>query len=380
MNVHVFIDIGLEEQTEELRTYFEGLGAWNGEAKPSKGIEGDLSDIIGVSELCLQESIDAVEIEGILNGIVSILITLEKNDALVQSFCSKLTMAPNNKVGVVCLRVLLLLFQSIGDKSPMKFQVYYNIIKVAGKVDQAHVLFNDMDKIKDQLSQAQLSTDDTQKIYRLLYDVMSAAAKKSEIAAQVMAELLRTYTTENAAKAKEDASKCIVMALADPNCYLFDHLFSLKPVLCLEGQPIYTLLTIFTAEKLSAYLSFHQKNKAFIESLGLKHEENVKKMQALTFLQMAETNSELSFDVLEKELQIQPNQIEGFVIDVLKTRLVRARLDQCARKVHIISALKRSFNRQQWEQLRQTLVEWKSNLSTISDNLTAVFQTPKQIN
>jgi len=378
MNVHVFIDIGLEEQTEELRSYFEGLGAWNGEAKPSKSIEGDLSEIIGVSDLCLQESNDPSEIEGILNGIVSILITLEKNDELVLAFCSKLTMAPNNKVGLVCLRVLLLLFQSLGDKSPMRFNVYYNIIKVAGKVDQAQVLFNDMDKIKDQLTQSQLTTEQTQKIYRLLYEVLSSA-KKGDIASQVMAELLRTYTTENASQAKEDATKCIVLALADPNCYLFDHLFALKPVLCLEGQPIYTLLTIFTAEKLSAYVSFYQKQKAFVESLGLKHEENFKKMQALTFLQMAETHSELSFDVLEKELQIQPNQIEGFVIDVLKTRLVRARLDQCARKVHIISALKRSFNRQQWEQLRQVLVEWKSNLSVITDNLTTVLSNPQQL-
>lgn len=80
-----------------------------------------------------------------------------------------------------------------------------------------------------------------------------------------MIELLSTYTEENASTARNDAIKCIVSTLADPNTFLMDHLLTLKPVKYLEGESIYNLLTIFVSDKLNGYLSYYEKNKTFIE-------------------------------------------------------------------------------------------------------------------
>ena len=52
----------------------------------------------------------------------------------------------------------------------------------------------------------------------------------SELASKVMVELLSTYTTENASHAREEAQRCIVASLADPNTFLLDHLLTLQPV------------------------------------------------------------------------------------------------------------------------------------------------------
>lgn len=79
-----------------------------------------------------------------------------------------------------------------------------------------------------------------------------------------MIELLSTYTEENASTARNDALKCIVSTLADPNTFLMDNLLTLKPVKYLEGEPIHNLLTIFVSEKLNGYLSYYNKNKSFI--------------------------------------------------------------------------------------------------------------------
>jgi len=43
-------------------------------------------------------------------------------------------------------------------------------------------------------------------------------------------ELLSTYTMENASQAREEAQRCIVASLADPNTFLLDHLLTLQPV------------------------------------------------------------------------------------------------------------------------------------------------------
>lgn len=90
----------------------------------------------------------------------------------------------------------------------------------------------------------------------------------SELASKVMIELLGTYTDENASHAREDAIKCIVTALADPNTFLLDPLLSLTPVRSLEGELIHDLLTIFVSEQLSSYQKFYDSHKEFVQSQG----------------------------------------------------------------------------------------------------------------
>ena len=59
-----------------------------------------------------------------------------------------------------------------------------------------------------------------------------------------MIMLLGTYTTENASQAREEAQRCIVASLADPQTFLLDHLLQLKPVKFLEGELIHDLLKV----------------------------------------------------------------------------------------------------------------------------------------
>ena len=54
-----------------------------------------------------------------------------------------------------------------------------------------------------------------------------------------MVELLGTYTEDNASQARDEAHRCIVNTLADPQAFLFDHLLTLRPVKFLEGELIH---------------------------------------------------------------------------------------------------------------------------------------------
>ena len=102
--------------------------------------------------------------------------------------------------------------------------------------------------------------------------------------------------------------------LADPKTFLFDHLLSLKPVKCLAGELIHDLLTIFVSEKLEVYVKFYEKNQAFVDGLGLKHEDNLRKMKLLSFMQLAENRSEITFEEIQSSIQIK-EEVKG-----LKTR------------------------------------------------------------
>merc|ERR1719156_50997 len=108
-----------------------------------------------------------------------------------------------------------------------------------------------------------------------------------------MISLLATYTEDNASQARDDAHKCIVTCLADPNTFLMDHLLQLKPVKFLEGELIHDLLTIFVSGTLQNYLEFHGANSDFVSSLGLSHEDNIHKMRILTFMSMSTGDSKV---------------------------------------------------------------------------------------
>lgn len=262
------------------------------------------------------------------------------------------------------------MFNNLDTASPLRYHVYYHLVQVAKQCEQVLEVFSGVDQLKSQFANCPPSGEQMQKLYRLLHDVTKDT--NLDLSAKVMIELLGTYTSENACVAREDAMKCIVTALADPNTFLLDPLLSLKPVRFLEGDLIHDLLSIFVSDKLPSYIKFYEDHKEFVNSQGLNHEQNMKKMRLLTFMQLAESNPEMSFDMLTKELQIKEGEVEPFVIDVLKTKLVRARLDQANRKVHISSTMHRTFGFSQWEQLRDLLHAWKDNLSSVREGLTNV--------
>nr|QBH73922.1 eukaryotic translation initiation factor 3 subunit M [Franklinothrips vespiformis] len=368
----VFIDLALEDQAQELRAYLKSLGAEISTEKSPKGIEDDLHKIIGVCDTCFKEGREQ-EIESALNGIVSILvmIPLERAENLILAFSEKLTKATGYKLGMVTLRVMWLLFQSVDPRSPMRYHVYYHLVQIARSVDQIKHVFKDVDHLKAQFELCPPSNEQMQKLLRLLHDAL-LASKNGEQAAKVMVELLGTYTTENASQAREDAQRCIMAALADPNTFLLDPLLSLKPVRFLEGELIHDLLSVFVSEKLSSYQQFYQNHKEFVHGLGLNHEQNMKKMRLLTFMQLAEDNQEMPFQLIQHELQLQSTEVEPFIIDVLKTKLVRARMDQSTQKVLISSTMHRTFGQAQWQQLRELLTSWKQNLQSVQEGMTTI--------
>ena len=136
MNVPVFIDITYEEQAEELRNYFKNLGADISAERSENGLEDDLAAIISVCEKSFAvEDASESDVEGIMNGIVSMLALCsgDKSEELILAFCDKLSQAPNNEKGLVSMKVLWTLYQSLGDESSIRYHVYYHLVTLAGK-------------------------------------------------------------------------------------------------------------------------------------------------------------------------------------------------------------------------------------------------------
>ncbi|GIX84777.1 eukaryotic translation initiation factor 3 subunit M [Caerostris extrusa] len=368
MSAPTFNDATDEEQYQDLRSHLKSLGADISEENSEEGYLRDLHDVINASDFCFREANEA-DAESTLNCIVSLLIMVPptESEPLVSLFCEKLTRAPSLKMGCVSFKVLQNLFAGIEEKSLLCYDVYFNLVRVAGQTDNVNTVFKDLNKLKSWLFELKVGTEKTQRLLRLLHEVL--------VETKVMIELLGTYTEDNASQARDDAHKCIVTSLADPNTFLMDHLLLLKPVRFLEGELIHDLLTIFVSEKLSSYVAFYAANKDFVNSLGLSHEQNLQKMRLLTFMQMAETQKEIPFSIIESELQLNSGEVESFIIDVLRTKLVRAKIDELQQRVLVSSTMHRTFGKPQWQLLRESITVWQVNLNKIQSQLQPVLRS-----
>ncbi|CAG2102175.1 unnamed protein product [Medioppia subpectinata] len=371
-SIPTFIDISETEQCEELREYLSSLGA---AIADSEGFVPDLREIISVCDVVLRDDVKDADVEAVLNSIVSLLIGSvppPESLSLVVAFCDQMLKA-KQKQALVCVRVLKNLFGGLQDVTEPRFRVYVTLVRLASISGQIALVFSDLALIKQWFPPAVVGVERVQALLRLLHEAL-VAQKQSESASRVLIELLSTYTEENASQARDDAHRCIVWHLGDKNTFLLDHLLALKPVKFLEGEPIHDLLTIFVAEKLAAYVKFYNNGRDFVESLGLSHEQNLQKMRLLTFMQIAEQKKEIPFDAIQQELQLNVDQVEAFVIDgkFLRTRLVKAKVDQLTKRVLVSSTMHRTFGRQQWQQLRDTLHKWSTNLAHVQNTVQTV--------
>lgn len=67
---------------------------------------------------------------------------------------------------------LWLLFQSLDERSPMRYHVYYHLIIIAKATDQVKLAFRDVDYLKQQFASCPPSPEQLQKLYRLLHEVL----------------------------------------------------------------------------------------------------------------------------------------------------------------------------------------------------------------
>ncbi|KAL3194074.1 hypothetical protein MRX96_046128 [Rhipicephalus microplus] len=349
MSTPTFIDVGVDEQCLDLRAYFKGLGADISEEQPPASLALNLAEIINVCDVCFREASDS-DIETVLNSIVSLLVDLvpAEGEPLVNAISSRRS----------------------AWIAPLRYDVYYNLVKAAAKTDMIMSVFSDLPKLKSWMAALRVPVPRVQRLLRALHEALLECRQGGELASRVMVELLSTYTEDNASQARDDAHRCIVSCLADPTTFLLDHLLPLKPVRFLEGELVHDLLTIFVADKLSAYLAFYQANKDFVSSLGLSHEQSLHKMRLLTLMQLAESRRELPFELLQQELQLQ--DVEGFVVEALRTRMLTAKIDQMGRKVIVGTTVHRTFGRHQWVQLKESLAQWHDRLGHVESSMDRV--------
>jgi hypothetical protein len=209
-----------------LREHFKNRGAKLNEKNNLSDINENLNNLIQNidSVLNLNQSSTAnneqelEQLENALNSLISlIIISPDENSKLVATFCESLLKAQltnttqNNqfaqhRYGLIKLRILSNLFHGLISTSKHRYTVFVYLSRCSLQERNLQFMHTNLDLVKKYLQTWQSSVEETQTLYRLLFEALSQMNEAND-ALKFVNELLSTYTKENASKAREDANK-----------------------------------------------------------------------------------------------------------------------------------------------------------------------------
>lgn len=168
---------------------------------------------------------------------------------------------------------------------------------------------------------------------------------------------------EGESEATQLAKDIVRRTIAMENYFAFEDLLQYNAIQQLKGTEEYELLDIFLNGTLASYQTFAQSHASLI----VDADNNIRKMRLLSLASLGSENlsRELSYAEIANNLQIPEEEVEMWVIDVIRAGLVEAKLDQLNKTVIVHRSIYRVFGKEQWKKLSICLNAWKENLNEI---------------
>ena len=218
----------------------------------------------------------------------------------------------------------------------------------------------------------QWDTDDEDQ-RQLFLSIANAADEAGEVE-QSYQYLLRALLTipqgeVGSEEARSLSIRALKSALSYPTHFDFQDLTALDPIQALrKSNPIFfELLEIFNAELLDDYNDFKDEHEGWVEEQGLNNSSLHRKMRLLTLASLsASTQSRsLPYQQIARALQIPSDEVEMWVIDVIRAGLVEGKLSQLNQTFLIHRSTYRMFGEKQWVEVQGRLDTWRTSLEGV---------------
>jgi translation initiation factor 3 subunit M len=115
---------------------------------------------------------------------------------------------------------------------------------------------------------------------------------------------------------------------------------------------------------LEDYNDFQDEHDGFLEEADLDNSKIHRKMRLLTLASLAASTSsrELEYKRISKALQVPAEDVEMWVIDVIRAGLVEGKLSQQKQMFLVHRTTYRVFGEKQWREVATRLDTWKESL------------------
>lgn len=213
-----------------------------------------------------------------------------------------------------------------------------------------------------------MEKEEQRKLYLTISDLASDAGEPEE-AYQYLLRALRTLQEGSDAQSEEAKSlslRALSAALSSPTHFDFQDLTALDSIQALRqsSSEHFELLEVFAAENLDDYADFKESHDSFLESASLDDAVLTRKMRLLTLASLSafSASRSLPYSQIAKALQVPSEDVEMWVIDVIRAGLVEGKLSQQSQTFLIHRSTYRVFGEHQWREVASRLDMWRNSL------------------
>jgi translation initiation factor 3 subunit M len=275
--------------------------------------------------------------------------------------------SPANGAGLA-LAILSTVFNTVSPSSDNRFHIFMAILQVIKSSLNFETLRPQLKKLDSWMEEWDIDEEQERKIYLELAEVASKSGD-SEASYDYLIRALRTISSDesSSSEAQKLALRALNAALLHPTHFDFQDLTSLDSIQALrKSDPThFELLEIFTSEMLEDFNDFKDEHDGWIDEQDLDKDVLNRKMRLLTLTTLAaqsSTTRSLPYAHIAKALQIPSEEVELWVIDVIRAGLVEGKLSQLNQQFLIHRSTYRVFGDNQWKEVASRLSMWRTSL------------------
>ena len=288
---------------------------------------------------------------------------------ICQYLSQPITSSQFNGIGLA-LSVLTTIFNILDPENESRYHVFLAILRVVRASSSFEVLRPQLKLLDGWLEEWETEEEDQLKLFLEIAQVAEDAGEREQ-GYRYLLRALRTITSQQASspETKGIALRTLKMALLDPTHYDFQDLTTLDSIQALRrSEPIWAeLLEIFSSSQLDEYKDFLEEHDGFLASAGLDGEVLFRKIKRLTLASLAASSSSrsLPYSAIARALQIPEEEVEMWVIDVIRAGLVEGKLSQLNQTFLIHRSTYRVFGEKQWTEVAGRLETWRNSLEGV---------------
>jgi len=200
----------------------------------------------------------------------------------------------------------------------------------------------------------------------------SREAGEGEQSYDYLVRAIRTIPSADASgdEARKLSVDALKAALSSPSHFDFEDLSALDSIqgLATSEPAFYELLEIFTSKLLDDFNDFNAERNSWLEQQSLDDSSLVRKMRLLTLASLAASTGQtrsLPYASISDALQIPAEDVEMWVIDVIRAGLVEGKLSQLNQTFLIHRSTYRVFTQTQWREVAGRLDMWRNSLTGV---------------
>lgn len=269
------------------------------------------------------------------------------------------------------------IYNSLPATSSNRYLVFTTLLELASSNDELDLLADALTALPSRLAVWNI---DAAKKSGLLASAASAleSADQGQRAYQFHLAHLRFLSTSSvsgagsdSAEAKAAAEKTIVAALRLPKLFDFEELVDIDAVKQLSGQPVGELLDVFVKGNTADWDAWKGAHSSDVDRLGLSVAQLDRKIRLMDLAALCSrsVSSEVPYTAIASALGINVDDVEVWVIDVIRAGLVSGKLSQVKQSLRVYRSAYRTFGREQWETLEVRLSQWESSINAILETL-----------